>query len=67
MDETGIALGVWTNTQVLASSKNKKAYVQLLEDREWVSIIETVSAAGKKLRCLVIFTGQSLQITWFLA
>jgi len=32
MDETGIALGVCTNTQVLASSKKKKAYVKTPEN-----------------------------------
>jgi hypothetical protein len=61
MDETGIALGVCTNTQVLASSKKKKAYVKTPENREWVSIVEAVSSTGQKLQCLVIFKGQYLQ------
>jgi hypothetical protein len=65
MDETGVALGVCTNTQVLASSSKKKAYVQSPEDREWVSVIECVSATGCKLRCVSIFKGQALQSTWF--
>jgi hypothetical protein len=65
MDETGIALGVCTNTRVLSSSKKKKAYIQSPENREWVSIIECVSAAGQKLQCAVIFKGKSLQTTWF--
>ena len=65
MDETGLALGVCTNTRVLSSSQKKKAYIRSPENREWVSIIECVSAAGRKLRCAVIFKGQSLQTTWF--
>ena len=65
MDETGVALGVCTNTQVLASSTKKKAYVQSPENREWVSIVETVSATGRKLQALVIFKGLHLQTTWF--
>ena len=65
MDETGVALGVCTNSQVLASSSKKKAYVKSPEDREWTSIIETVSATGKKLQCLVIFKGKHPQSTWF--
>ena len=65
MDETGTALGVCTNTRVLASSQKKKAYVRSPENREWVSVIECVSATGRKLRCAVIFKGQSLQINWF--
>ena len=65
MDETGKALGVCANTRVLASSQKKKAYHQSPENREWASIIECVSATGKKLRCSVIFKGKSLQSTWF--
>jgi hypothetical protein len=65
MDETGVALGVCTNSQVLASSSKKKAYIKSPEDREWVSIIETISSTGVKLQCLVIFKGKHLQSTWF--
>jgi hypothetical protein len=65
MDETGIALGVCTNTRVLARALKKKADVKSPENREWVSIIKCVSAIGRKLRCAVIFKGQSLQTTWF--
>ena len=65
MDETGIALGVCTNTRVLARASKKKAYIKSPENREWVSIIECISATGRKLRCAVIFKGQSLQTTWF--
>jgi hypothetical protein len=65
MDETGCALGVCTNSQVLASATKKKAYIKSPEDREWVSIIETISATGVKLQCLVIFKGKHLQSTWF--
>jgi hypothetical protein len=49
MDETGCALGVCTNSQVLASAIKKKAYIKSLEDREWVLIIETILATGVKL------------------
>jgi hypothetical protein len=65
MDETGVALGVCTNHQVLASSSKKKAYIKSPEDREWVSIIECCSATGIRLQCLVIFKGKHLQSTWF--
>jgi hypothetical protein len=34
MDETGVALGVCTNTRVLASLSKKKAYVKSPKDRE---------------------------------
>ena len=65
MDETGVALGVCTNTQVLGSSTKKKAYIKSPENREWVSIIETISAIGRRLQALVVFKGKSLQTTWF--
>jgi len=65
MDETGKALGVCANTRVLAGSQKKKAYYQSPENREWASIIECISATGKKLRPAVIFKGKNLQSTWF--
>ena len=60
IDETGVALGVCANTRVLASSRKKKAYVKSPEDREWVLVVETISAAGQKLQPLVIFRGKNL-------
>jgi hypothetical protein len=65
MDETGIALGVCNNQIVVGSSRTKSTYIQSPENREWVSIIETISAFGASIRPLVIFKGQSLQTTWF--
>jgi hypothetical protein len=67
MDETGTALGICTNTQVLADAQKKKAYIKSPENREWVSTIELISADGRKLRCATIFKGQALQTTWFLS
>jgi hypothetical protein len=67
MDETGVALGVCNNSQVLASAHKSKAYVKVPDNREWVSIVETVSTTGRKLRPVAIFKGQSLQTTWFTA
>ena len=65
MDETGAALGVCTNSQMLASASKKKAYVKSPDSREWVSIIETISSVGDKLQCLVIFKDKHLQTPWF--
>ena len=63
MDETSVALGVYINTRVLASSRKKKAYVKAPKDREWASVLECISTDGRKLRCAVIFKGQNLQTT----
>jgi hypothetical protein len=65
LDEMGVALGVCTNSQVLGSSTKKKAYLMEPGNREWASVLETVSASGRKLRCLVIFKGKYLHTTWF--
>ena len=65
MDETGIALGVCTNTKVLASSKKKKAYKKTPENREWVSNLECFSAEGRVLTPVTIFKGVHLQTSWF--
>jgi hypothetical protein len=65
MDETGIALGVCTNQVVLGTSSTRRSYVQRPENREWVSIIEAISAGGRKLRNVVIFKAQNIQTAWF--
>jgi hypothetical protein len=65
MDETGIALGVCSNSQVLASARKKKAYKATPENREWVSIIEAISSDGRRLNPVIIFKGKSLQTSWF--
>ena len=65
MDETGVALGVCNNATVLASSASTKVYTKTPENREWVSIIETISAAGSKITPVVIFKGKNLQTSWF--
>jgi hypothetical protein len=65
LDKTGLALGVCTNSQVLASSRKKRAYNKMPGNREWVSILECISATGSKTRPLVIFKGKHAQTTWF--
>ena len=65
MDEQGLGLGICSNQYVLTSSKKKKTLLKTPETREWVSVIETISATGRKLNPLVIFKGQSLQTDWF--
>lgn len=65
MDETGLNLGVCGNQYHIGKSSTKKALKRTPENREWVTIIETVSAAGILLQPLVIFKGKRLQNTWF--
>jgi hypothetical protein len=65
MDEAGTALGICTNSMVLGDSQKKRTYVQSPQDREWVSIVETVSATSRTTRPVIIFKGKSPQTTWF--
>lgn len=36
-----------------------------LGNREWVSIVEVMSATGEILKCPVLFMGKNLQTSWF--
>jgi hypothetical protein len=65
MDEAGTALGICTNSMVLGDSQKKRTYVQSPQDREWVSMVETVSATGGSTRPVAIFKGKTPQTTWF--
>jgi len=65
MDETGLALGHCKNQLVIRTSNTKYAYIKSPENREWVSIIETISATGRRCRPICIFKGKSIQSTWF--
>ena len=65
MDKTGIALGTCTNSQVIGDLSRKWTYKKMPGNQEWVSILETISAAGAKSCPLVIFKGQAPQTSWF--
>ncbi|KAI0990914.1 hypothetical protein K3495_g17273, partial [Podosphaera aphanis] len=65
MDEQGLGLGVCSNTKVLSSSKKTRTFVISPQNREWVSVLECVSATGRIIKPLIIFKGNSLQTSWF--
>lgn len=65
MDETGLALGSSAHQQVLGRSATSRTYKKSPENREWVSTVETISAAGRSIPCLVIFKGKNIQSSWF--
>ena len=60
VNETGIALGVNRNVNVIDLSFTDRTIIKPPEDREWVSIIKTISASSRILRPLIIFKGKSL-------
>jgi len=64
MDEVGIALGICSNTRVLSGTKKGRTYVKRPKEREWVTILEAISATGQKIRPLTVFKGKSLQTQW---
>jgi hypothetical protein len=65
MNETGLAMGLCANGYVVSGKGKRRVYVKAPQNREWVSIIEAISATGRSIQPLVIFKGQNLQSTWF--
>ena len=65
MDETGVALGVCSNHIVLGSIDSKRSTIRTPESREWVSIIETISALGRVLTPVAVFKGKNILSRWF--
>jgi DDE superfamily endonuclease len=65
MDESGLGLGRCMNQRVVRGSKSKRSYVKSPETREWVTIIEVISALNRFLHPIVIFKGKSVQTSWF--
>lgn len=55
MDESGLGLGRCSNQRVVGGSRTKRTYVKSPETREWVTIVEVISALGRFLRPTVIF------------
>ena len=64
MDEKGFMLGVIGKVKVMISRHEKKQYMTQYGNREWVSIIEAVSATGKVIRPFIIFKGVNQQKAW---
>ena len=65
MDESSIALGACINLIAIGDASKKNTFVQSPNNREWVSIVESVSALGRSIRPLIIFKGKHPQSTWF--
>jgi helix-turn-helix, Psq domain/Tc5 transposase DNA-binding domain len=60
MDETGLMQGQRGNGLVVGMSSRKKILMKGFDSREWVTIIECISATGGSIQPLVIFRGKSL-------
>jgi hypothetical protein len=55
MDEKGFAMGVVQRSHVVIPISERDAFLRQDGNREWVSMIETISAAGKSLSSYIIF------------
>jgi len=65
MDEHGLALGVCNNMVALGGSGKHTIYIPSPENREWVSVIETINGTGHFIPLLVMFKGKDVQTSWF--
>ena len=65
MDESGTALGACVNSVRLGDALKNKTLIQSPEDREWVSIVKSVSVLSRLIPPLVIFKGKHIQSSWF--
>lgn len=64
-DEVGIAMGLGDNGIMVGDAHRKFLVAKYSGNREWVTILECISAAGRILNPLVIFAGGSIQQQWF--
>jgi hypothetical protein len=46
MDETGLAMGLYSNGYVVSGQGQRRVHVKTPQNREWVSILEAISASG---------------------
>jgi hypothetical protein len=60
-DEIGLMMGIGDNEMVFGDSHRKFLQSKDGGSREWVSIIECISAGGQTLPPLVIFAGKHVQ------
>jgi 4-hydroxybenzoate polyprenyltransferase len=65
VDETGVQIGE-TNGGIVAGTAMTSSSERIKSDNTtWSSIIESVSADGRRLTPCVVFTGENLQGQWF--
>lgn len=65
MDEKGVMKGVGDNSRIIIPRNDPHANSIQPGNREWVSIIEAISAGGISIPPYVIFKGQRIRKSWF--
>ena len=65
-DETGFMMGrIQAQMVVTASEKRQKPKKIQPGNREWVTVIQSISAKGHVIPPYIIFPGKTIQLTWF--
>ena len=67
MDETGFQMGVTSTAKVVCGLETKQSHVKALQpgNREWVTAIVAVNAAGWSLPPQIIFAAANHQSLWY--
>jgi pyruvate/2-oxoglutarate dehydrogenase complex dihydrolipoamide acyltransferase (E2) component len=65
MDEKGFAMGQIQQTRAIVPATEKELFLRQDGNREWVSVIETISAAGESLSSYIIFKAVYQQSSWY--
>lgn len=65
IDEHSLTEGKTKAGKVIGNSLTRRAIVAESDNRTWVLVIEAVSAVGRRLKPVVIFSGINLQEQWF--
>lgn len=63
-DESGFSIGTSISTRVLTNTKYKRPRKVVPGRQEWITAIESISATGRALPPLVIFTGEYTNTRW---
>ena len=67
MDEKDIMMGALEKIRVIISKYEKRQYMTASGSREWASLMECISAAGKALSPWIIFKGKVHKASWMKA
>lgn len=64
-DETGFQMGVISTAKVVTAADRARTVSIQPGNREWVTVIESINAAGQILPPMVIFKGKMRQYSWY--
>jgi hypothetical protein len=65
MDEKGFCMGAIQRSHVLIPVHEREAFLRQDGSREWISVIECISGAGKSLPSYMIFKASYQQSSWY--